>query len=311
MVDFGLSHLSSLREPALLPQIEIAVSARASSMGKLVAGIFAIVLTFLTVALGFVALMSPTWVTTSTVDPSWTDRVKRVESTLGIWAVCVDVDFSNKGVLIPNNETVSDFSFKTCYTYFTPMATEIVRIESTITKDSYRDSVCAHLQLNENRATEALAIMTGIKASAMHDFLASTCSASGKAVLGLVATATALNFLALVLLVCGIVCCRETVSLLWTAKLFVNLSILCSVVMTFLVFRELRTVKLSGPGISYGAPVYFEFASFFIACFAGCAIETFEAKTKKAQNVSDMDKRLEAKIREQNLISKRHHADIV
>ncbi|RHY87557.1 hypothetical protein DYB37_013335 [Aphanomyces astaci] len=280
-------------------------------MGSARKGASSIAVMVLVVAFGFVALVMPSWVTNSVVDAEWEGRVKRVQGDLGLWGLCSDVDFDNARVLIPGKDSVVDFSMRTCYSYFWPIDNEIVRIETVIKKDAYTTSICDHFHTNDDRASKALAIMTGIPSSSMKDFLDASCSGTGKAVAALVLSATLLNLLALVLLIVGVCCCQTRASLPLVARYMVNLGIVCSAVMSFLMLSPLRKAKASSPHVSYGLPLYLEFTAFFVACFAGCVIERFECSVKKSANAVDTDKRLQDKMRHQHLISKTNRADIV
>ncbi|KAG9415205.1 hypothetical protein AC1031_008646 [Aphanomyces cochlioides] len=280
-------------------------------MGHLGLGLAAILLMLFSVTLGLMAFISPAWINNMDVDAEWTGRVKSVDASIGIWAMCTKVDFDNTANLIPNSETVDKFSMDDCYAFFSPMSKQIVRVETVIKKDDYSSSVCDHFDTDEDRAAKALAIMTGIKTTAMSDFLTASCSSKGKAVVGLLASANGLNFVAFVLLVLGVFCCRESYGLIQVARYMVNVGLLLTCIMSFLVFNVLRKAKISSLDVSFGPSVYMEFVSFFITCFAGCAIERYEVKVKKDKNSHDTDKRLEAKIKGQQLISRRNKADIV
>ncbi|RHY30580.1 hypothetical protein DYB32_006980 [Aphanomyces invadans] len=282
-------------------------------MGSMRKGLAAIVAMVLVVSLGLLALALPSWVSNAVVDSEWDGRVKRVQGDLGLWGLCADVDFDNAKVLIPGMESVADFSMRTCYSYFWPIETDIVRIDTVIKRDAYATSICDHFHTNNVRASKALAIMTGMSSSSMNDFLEASCSRTGKAVAALVLAANTLNLFALILLIVSACCCTSRASLPLFARYMVNIGIVCSAIMSFLVFGPLRKAKASSSHVAYGAPLYLEFASFFVACFAVCVIERFEGSVKKRRNADDTDKRLEAKIREQNLISKTsvHRADIV
>ncbi|KAF0695907.1 Aste57867_13299 [Aphanomyces stellatus] len=194
-----------------------------------VTGRVAIALTVLAVVLGIVAAFLPGWVTSSTVNPSWSDCVKQVNSRLDIWGIYVNVDLSNK-VIIP----ASDFSFKACYLYFTPALVGTDIVESTLTKDNG-----GH---DDGHPNGCVAGGLGVM-----------CTVRGKDVVTLVMAANAFNVMVCFFVVHATTAVPAFVARL--AKVFVLLSLFCSVAMfvfapVYLEFAAVVVTCLAGCAIS-------------------------------------------------------------